>query len=81
MVDLDFSQKLSNGPLVVGTTGDPATPYEQAVSLAELLDGATLLTFEGEGHTAYGSNTCVDAIVEAYFRGDDIGTGNKTCAG
>lgn len=81
MVDLDFSQKLSSGPLVVGTTGDPATPYEQAVSLAELLDGATLLTFEGEGHTAYGSNTCVDAIVEAYFRGDDIGTGNKTCAG
>lgn len=81
MVNLDFKQKLASAPLVIGTTGDPATPYEQAVALSELLDGAVLLTFEGEGHTAYGSNVCVDAIVEAYFRGEDIGTGNKTCAG
>ncbi len=81
MVKLDFTQELANAPLVVGTTGDPATPYEQAVALSELLDGAILLTYEGEGHTAYGSNVCVDAIVEAYFRGEDIGTGNKTCAG
>ncbi len=81
MVKLDFTQKLASAPLVIGTTGDPATPYEQAVALSELLDGAVLLTFEGEGHTAYGSNVCVDAIVEAYFRGEDIGTGNKTCAG
>ncbi|MEY4989899.1 MAG: hypothetical protein RIS08_125 [Actinomycetota bacterium] len=80
-VKLDFTQKLASAPLVIGTTGDPATPYEQAVALSELLDGAVLLTFEGEGHTAYGSNVCVDAIVEAYFRGEDIGTGNKTCAG
>lgn len=81
MVTLDFTQKLASAPLVIGTTGDPATPYEQAVALSELLDSAVLLTFEGEGHTAYGSNVCVDAIVEAYFRGEDIGTGNKTCAG
>lgn len=81
MVTLDFTQKLASAPLVIGTTGDPATPYEQAVALSELLEGAVLLTFEGEGHTAYGSNVCVDAIVEAYFRGEDIGTGNKTCAG
>jgi len=81
MVTLDFRQKLASAPLVIGTTGDPATPYKQAVALSELLDGAVLLSFEGEGHTAYGSNVCVDAIVEAYFRGEDIGTGNKTCAG
>ena len=81
LVTLDFTQKLASAPLVIGTTGDPATPYEQAVALSELLEGAVLLTFEGEGHTAYGSNVCVDAIVEAYFRGEDIGTGNKTCAG
>jgi predicted alternative tryptophan synthase beta-subunit len=64
---------------VVGTTGDPATPYAQAVSLSELLDGAVLLTLKADRHTAYGSNTCIDAIVEAYFRGENIGTGNKTC--
>lgn len=80
-VELDFTVKLANPPLVVGTTGDPATPYAQAVALSELLDGATLLTLEGEGHTAYGQNICIDAIVEAYFRGEDIGEGNKTCIG
>ena len=78
-VELDFSVPLANGPLVVGTTGDPATPYTQAVALSELLSGATLLTLKGEGHTAYGTNVCIDAIVEAYFRGQNIGTGNKTC--
>ena len=81
VVDLDFTIALANPPLVVGTTGDPATPYAQAVALSELLDGATLLTLEGEGHTAYGQNICIDAIVEAYFRGEDIGEGNKTCVG
>ncbi len=78
-VDLDFGVKLANAPLVVGTTGDPATPYSQAVALSELLDGAVLLTLKADRHTAYGSNTCIDAIVEAYFRGEDIGTGDKTC--
>ena len=68
--------------VVIGTTGDPATPYQQAVALAhDVLADGFLITYEGEGHTAYGSSTCVDAIVEAYLRGEDIGTGNKTCAG
>src|SRR5699024_11007386 len=43
------------GPIVViGTTGDPATPYAWSESLAAQLDDAVLLTFEGNGHTAYG---------------------------
>ena len=78
-VELNYSVQLANPPLVVGTTGDPATPYSQAVELKELLDGATLLTLEADRHTAYGSNICIDAIVEAYFRGQDIGSGDKTC--
>ena len=79
MVELDFSVKLANPPLVVGTTGDPATPYAQAQALSALLDGAVLLTLKADRHTAYGSSVCVDAIVEAYFRGDDIGSENQTC--
>lgn len=78
-VELDFSVTLANPPLVVGTTGDPATPYAQAVALSELLHGARLLTLRADRHTAYGSSTCIDAIVEAYFRGEDIGSGNQTC--
>jgi pimeloyl-ACP methyl ester carboxylesterase len=57
------------GPiLVVGTTGDPATPYHGAVALAEQLESGVLLTFEGEGHTAYGrSNDCITQAVDTYL--------------
>lgn len=74
MQKLDFTVPLANGPLVIGTTGDPATPYEQAVSLSELLNGATLLTFVGEGHTAYGSNDCVNETVDRYLAGETLRT-------
>ncbi|WP_415961143.1 alpha/beta hydrolase [Streptomyces sp. 021-4] len=54
--------------LVVGTTGDPATPYEESVSLAEQFPEGMLLTYEGLGHTAYGrGDTCVTAQVDAYL--------------
>lgn len=53
--------------LVVGTTGDPATPYAWAVSLAQQLSSGVLLTRKGEGHTAYGQNPCIDAAVDAYL--------------
>lgn len=53
--------------LVIGTTGDPATPYEWSVQLAEFLDSAVLYTVEGEGHTAYTSIECVTDVVNAYL--------------
>jgi pimeloyl-ACP methyl ester carboxylesterase len=54
--------------LVVGTTGDPATPYEWAVALADQLDSGVLVSYEGEGHTAYNkSNQCVSDAVERYL--------------
>jgi pimeloyl-ACP methyl ester carboxylesterase len=54
--------------LVVGTTNDPATPYVWAQSLAEQLDSAQLVTFAGEGHTAYNkSNGCVNGAVNEYL--------------
>ncbi|MBM6405536.1 alpha/beta fold hydrolase [Phycicoccus sp. CSK15P-2] len=54
--------------VVIGTTRDPATPYEWAVRLRDQLDDAALITFDGDGHTAYTrSNGCVDGAVDAYF--------------
>ena len=54
--------------LVVGTTGDPATPYAWAEAMAEQLESGVLLTWEGEGHTAYGrSNDCVTHAVDAFL--------------
>lgn len=78
MQNLNFEVELANQPMIVGTTGDPATPYEQAQKLAELL-GGKLLTLQGEGHTAYGSNGCVNSLVDAYLEGTDLGTGNLNC--
>jgi pimeloyl-ACP methyl ester carboxylesterase len=57
------------GPiLVVGTTHDPATPYQWAQGLAHQLKSGVLLTYQGEGHTAYmRGSTCIDKAVDAYF--------------
>ncbi|MFE5140888.1 alpha/beta hydrolase [Streptomyces fagopyri] len=57
------------GPiLVVGTTRDPATPYAWAESLAGQLSSATLLTYVGDGHTAYGrGSVCIDSAVNRYL--------------
>ncbi len=53
--------------LVVGTTGDPATPYEWAQAMTKQLDSAVLLTLDGEGHTAYGQSACVRQQVQRYL--------------
>lgn len=54
--------------LVVGTTHDPATPYPDAQLMAQQLGAAVLLTYNGDGHTAYGrGSTCIDGAVDAYL--------------
>ncbi|WP_296138693.1 alpha/beta hydrolase [uncultured Tessaracoccus sp.] len=54
--------------LVVGATGDPATPYEQAERMAKQLRPARLLTLEGPGHGAVtGSNECIAKAVGRYL--------------
>ena len=54
--------------VVVGTTRDPATPYEWAVSLAEQLSSGVLVTRDGDGHTGYSQgNDCVDDAVDDYL--------------
>jgi pimeloyl-ACP methyl ester carboxylesterase len=54
--------------LVVGTTRDPATPYAWAVGLARQLESGVLLTYVGDGHTAYArGSSCIDTAVENYL--------------
>jgi len=54
--------------LVVGTTRDPATPYAWAQGLARQLRSGVLLTYVGDGHTAYaGSSDCINSAVETYL--------------
>ncbi len=54
--------------VVIGTTNDPATPYEQAEDAARLIPGSVLVTYEGDIHTAYRSlSDCVDDAGTAYL--------------
>jgi pimeloyl-ACP methyl ester carboxylesterase len=54
--------------VVVGTTGDPATPYPWAPALARRLGSGVLLTYKGEGHGAYVTgDRCVQKAVNGYL--------------
>ncbi len=64
----DYSAKGAPPIVVIGTTRDPATPYQQAVRLSKELDSGVLLSRDGDGHTAYNSgNTCIDSAVNTYL--------------
>jgi pimeloyl-ACP methyl ester carboxylesterase len=77
----DLSPSGAAGPIVVvGTTGDPATPLAWARSLAGQMPSATLLVYDGQGHTAYGrSNKCILDTVDAYFVDGTVPDSGKTC--
>ncbi|MGV9308060.1 alpha/beta hydrolase [Nonomuraea sp. NPDC003727] len=55
--------------LVVGVIKDPATPYRWARGLAGQLSSGVLLTYDGDGHGAYGKDgsACVNDAVDAYL--------------
>lgn len=54
--------------MVIGGTGDSATPYQQAQWMAHQLKSGFLLTFDGAGHGAYGGKSaCIDDDVVAYL--------------
>ena len=55
--------------VVVGTTGDPATPYAGASAVLSRISNGVLLTFESTEHTAYGTqrSACIDDNVDAYL--------------
>ena len=53
--------------LVVGTVGDPDTPFQDAVALASVLDNGHLLISRTEGHSGYGNSTCARSALTAYL--------------
>jgi pimeloyl-ACP methyl ester carboxylesterase len=65
--------------VVIGTTGDPATPYEYAVTMAAKLSSGVLVTWNGEGHLAYGSSACVRRLVKAYLEQDRVPPNGSRC--
>lgn len=53
--------------LVIGNTGDQATPYENSVEIADELGRAALLTLEGTGHLSYSRSDCVRSTADRYL--------------
>jgi pimeloyl-ACP methyl ester carboxylesterase len=70
------------GPiLVLGTTGDPATPYASAKDLAAQLEEGHLVTLNGQGHTAYNrGDVCIDSTVDAYLLHGTVPAHDPDCS-
>ncbi|MGH9039257.1 MAG: alpha/beta hydrolase [Acidimicrobiia bacterium] len=65
--------------LVVGTTGDPATPQAWAESLANQLEQGVLVLRQGSEHVAYYYSSCVRGIVDAYLVDGRLPADPTTC--
>jgi pimeloyl-ACP methyl ester carboxylesterase len=66
--------------VVIGTTNDPATPYQQSVSLSKQLSSGFLITHHGEGHTVYAQgDKCVDDTVDAYLIDGNLPASDPDC--
>ncbi|OIK27001.1 alpha/beta hydrolase [Streptomyces malaysiense] len=67
--------------VVVGTTRDPATPYRWAQSLARQLSSGHLLTYAGDGHTAFlRGSSCIDSAIDAYLLHGTPPSPGKRCS-
>ena len=53
--------------LVIGTVHDPATPFAATAVLAKALGSGVVLTWNGEGHTAYPKTKCITSKVDNYL--------------
>ena len=70
----------SSDILVIGTVNDPATPYVWAKAMAGQLQNGHLVTYDGEGHTAYNKGSdCVNDVVDSYFIDGVVPTSDPRC--
>jgi pimeloyl-ACP methyl ester carboxylesterase len=66
--------------LVVGTTKDPATPYDQAKGLASQLSRGVLLTVAGSQHTSFAAgNACADRTVTRFLLAGEAPAAGTRC--
>ncbi|MEK2488899.1 alpha/beta hydrolase [Kitasatospora purpeofusca] len=68
--------------VVIGNTGDPATPYEGAGAMARQLGAGVgvQVTLQGQGHGGYDSgNACLKQAVDQYLLADRVPAEGTTC--
>jgi pimeloyl-ACP methyl ester carboxylesterase len=67
--------------LVIGTTRDPATPYDWSVGLHQIFKNSKLISLDADGHTGQGrGSACVDEAVDVYLIQDKTPNKNLTCS-
>jgi pimeloyl-ACP methyl ester carboxylesterase len=67
--------------IVIGTTRDPATPYEWSVGLHQIFKNSKLISLDADGHTGQGrGSACVDEAVDAYLIQGKRPKANLTCS-
>jgi hypothetical protein len=67
---------------VIGEQFDPATPYENAVTVSNLLPNAALLTVHAWGHSLLASSEsqCVNEVAAQYFIDLVVPAAGTVCA-
>ncbi|MFG2984064.1 alpha/beta hydrolase [Streptomyces sp. NPDC048258] len=65
--------------LLVGTRGDPATPYEWTEETAERLGSAVVVDHKGDGHTGYATSSCVREYADRFLLEGRLPSGTRSC--
>jgi pimeloyl-ACP methyl ester carboxylesterase len=70
------------GPIVVvGTTGDAATPLSSTRKMAQGIEQGILIVVDANQHTGYGANSCVVKAVDEYLIKLTVPANETTCKG
>ena len=65
--------------MVVGTTGDAATPLVATQNRAKALEDGVLITVNAQQHTGYRANTCVTKAVDNFLVNQTRPAAGLTC--
>ena len=76
---IDATGKGAGPIVVVGTTGDPATPLASTRKMAAALEQGILLVVEANQHTGYGANECINTAVDSYLIDLTVPVNETTC--
>ena len=66
-IKIDVTGKGAGPIVVIGTSGDPATPLASTRKMAAALEQGVLLVVEANQHTGYGANECINTAVDSYL--------------
>lgn len=65
--------------LVVGSTGDAATPLAGTRAMSRDLAGSYLLVVDANDHTSYGASDCATALIDGFLLGDPPESQESNC--